>query len=43
MSFHVPELARDTTHPILGSTSADLWRPTDAVIPTPPPEFVGPR
>ncbi len=21
--FHVPELARDTTHPILGSTSAD--------------------
>lgn len=23
MSFHVPELARDTTHPILGSTSAD--------------------
>lgn len=21
MSFHVPELARDTTHPILGSTS----------------------
>jgi hypothetical protein len=23
MSFHVPELARDTTHPVLGSTSAD--------------------
>jgi hypothetical protein len=23
MSFHVPELARDTTHPMLGSTSAD--------------------
>lgn len=23
MSFHVPELARDTTHPQLGSTSAD--------------------
>ncbi len=23
MSFHVPELARDTTHPILASTSAD--------------------
>lgn len=23
MSFHVPELARDTTHPTLGSTSAD--------------------
>lgn len=22
MSFHVPELARDTTHPVLGSTSA---------------------
>lgn len=23
MSFHVPELARDTTHPLLGSSSAD--------------------
>ncbi len=23
MSFHVPELSRDTTHPILGTTSAD--------------------
>ncbi len=23
MSFHVPELSRDTTHPVLGSTSAD--------------------
>jgi len=23
MSFHVPELARDTTHPLLGTTSAD--------------------
>ena len=23
MAFHVPELSRDTTHPILGSTSAD--------------------
>jgi hypothetical protein len=23
MSFHVPELARDTTHPMLGTTSAD--------------------
>ena len=23
MSFHVPELARDTQHPMLGSTSAD--------------------
>ena len=23
MSFHVPELARDTTHPMLGTTAAD--------------------
>lgn len=23
MSFHVPELARNTTHPLLGTTSAD--------------------
>ena len=23
MAFHVPELSRDRTHPILGSTSAD--------------------
>lgn len=23
MSFHVPELARDTTHPLLGTTTAD--------------------